>query len=120
VSKRYVAVLSTTCSGARHHQDAAAAVLATVRGKVVDEVAWAVCREHGSRARGVPVALSGRTGPHPPAAPALRPSQGLGNPIKGDALYGRSADRLYLHAEEIVFTHPTTGERVTFRADSHF
>ncbi len=46
--------------------------------------------------------------------------QGLGNPIKGDALYGRSADRLYLHAEEIVFTHPTTGERVTFRADSHF
>lgn len=39
---------------------------------------------------------------------------GLGRPIKGDILYGTRADRLYLHAERIEFTHPTTGERMVF------
>ena len=34
---------------------------------------------------------------------------GLGRPIKGDELYGTKADRLYLHAAEIWFRHPTTG-----------
>lgn len=42
--------------------------------------------------------------------------QGLGNPIRGDRLYGQRADRLYLHAECLEFVHPLTGERVTFRA----
>lgn len=40
--------------------------------------------------------------------------EGLGNPIKGDRLYGQKSDRLYLHAEYLEFTHPTTGERVKF------
>lgn len=42
-------------------------------------------------------------------------AQGLGRPIKGDRLYG-SADggRLWLHAESISFTHPESGERMTF------
>ena len=47
---------------------------------------------------------------------------GMGHPIKGDLLYG-GADALYggadaphlcLHAAEIEFTHPSTGEAVTF------
>lgn len=37
---------------------------------------------------------------------------GLGIPIAGDDLYGHHADRLLLHAEEITFTHPTTGETI--------
>lgn len=37
---------------------------------------------------------------------------GLGLPIIGDVLYGRRADRLYLHAASIDFTHPTTGKRM--------
>lgn len=41
--------------------------------------------------------------------------QGLDNPIKGDRLYGNKAERLYLHAEVLEFTHPLTGERMTFR-----
>lgn len=41
-------------------------------------------------------------------------SYGLNCPIKGDALYGKSADRLYLHAEKIGFIHPKTGERMEF------
>jgi tRNA pseudouridine32 synthase/23S rRNA pseudouridine746 synthase len=40
--------------------------------------------------------------------------EGLGRPIKGDILYGTAADRLYLHAEEIKFSHPRTGEWLTF------
>lgn len=39
---------------------------------------------------------------------------GLGLPILGDALYGKPADRLYLHAAEITFRHPKTGEILTF------
>ena len=39
---------------------------------------------------------------------------GLGIPILGDALYGKPADRLYLHAAEITFRHPKTGELLTF------
>lgn len=39
---------------------------------------------------------------------------GLNNPIKGDELYGRRAERLYLHAERIVFRHPNTEEEVAF------
>lgn len=40
--------------------------------------------------------------------------EGLNNPILGDMLYGERADRLYLHAEYLEFTHPITGERVHF------
>ncbi len=39
---------------------------------------------------------------------------GLGRPIKGDELYGTKADRLYLHAEQIWFHHPVTGEPMHF------
>ena len=36
--------------------------------------------------------------------------EGLGSPIKGDELYGTKGDRLYLHAEQLWFRHPVTGE----------
>lgn len=45
---------------------------------------------------------------------------GLNNPIKGDRLYGKMADRLYLHAEEITFRHPTKGLTMTFTAKAPF
>ena len=41
-------------------------------------------------------------------------AEGLNRPIKGDNLYGRRADRLYLHAARIVFKHPMTGEKMVF------
>jgi RluA family pseudouridine synthase len=44
-----------------------------------------------------------------------------GFPILGDALYGGTpAERVFLHAAEIEFTHPATGETVTFRAPPDF
>lgn len=39
---------------------------------------------------------------------------GLDNPIVGDRLYGHTAQRLMLHAQELAFTHPTSGERMHF------
>ena len=45
---------------------------------------------------------------------------GLGCPIKGDELYGTKADRLYLHAEQIWFQHPVTGEPMHLVSPSPF
>ncbi|MBR6017629.1 MAG: RluA family pseudouridine synthase [Paludibacteraceae bacterium] len=40
--------------------------------------------------------------------------EGLNAPILGDPLYGRPADRMYLHAKSIRFTHPVTSSRMQF------
>jgi tRNA pseudouridine32 synthase/23S rRNA pseudouridine746 synthase len=53
--------------------------------------------------------ITGRT--HQLRVHASHP-EGLGSPIIGDPLYGQPADRLYLHAEYIEFTHPVSGEPV--------
>ena len=39
---------------------------------------------------------------------------GLGTPIIGDNLYGQRAERLWLHAEHLEFTHPITQKRMNF------
>ena len=51
-------------------------------------------------------------------------ASGLSSPILGDLLYGSysletdtTSERLCLHALSITFTHPVTGERVTFCSD---
>ncbi len=45
---------------------------------------------------------------------------GLNIAIVGDDLYGKKADRLYLHAEKITFVHPTSKEQVSFTAPAPF
>ncbi len=50
---------------------------------------------------------------------------GLSAPIVGDSLYGKSllderGSRLMLHAEQIVFRHPTTGEEVNISSPAPF
>lgn len=47
---------------------------------------------------------------------------GLGRPILGDTLYGGTYNgciRLHLHALSISFTHPATGEFITFRTEDN-
>ena len=39
---------------------------------------------------------------------------GLSTPIIGDNLYGQRAERLWLHAAHLEFTHPITQERMSF------
>ena len=45
---------------------------------------------------------------------------GIGHPLVGDVLYGGRTelglDRPYLHAFQLAFSHPATGERVTFES----
>ena len=60
---------------------------------------------------------TGRT--HQLRVHAAHPS-GLNCPIVGDNLYGSPADRLYLHAERIEFTHPATGEKITIECKEYF
>ncbi len=45
---------------------------------------------------------------------------GLHCPIVGDRLYGHSADRLYLHAEMLEFTHPVEGKTLTITRKADF
>jgi tRNA pseudouridine32 synthase/23S rRNA pseudouridine746 synthase len=45
---------------------------------------------------------------------------GLNAPIVGDDLYGTSAERLYLHAAYLEFTHPETKEIVKFEVREDF
>ena len=44
----------------------------------------------------------------------------VGHPVVGDGLYGRAEpglDRLFLHAQGLGFSHPSTGSPVEFRAE---
>ena len=46
--------------------------------------------------------------------------EGLGCPILGDELYGKKADRLYLHAEYIEFRHPIYGDILCIQKEADF
>ena len=61
--------------------------------------------------------LTGRT--HQLRVHAAHP-KGLNVPIAGDELYGKRADRLYLHAEYLEFRHPITGEVVCVEKKADF
>lgn len=61
--------------------------------------------------------LTGRT--HQLRVHAAHP-EGLNIPIIGDELYGKKADRLYLHAESLEFRHPVTGEIVYVEKKAEF
>ena len=45
---------------------------------------------------------------------------GLNCPIIGDDLYGTKANRLHLHAEEIIFEHPISKEKITILKEAKF
>lgn len=61
--------------------------------------------------------LTGRT--HQLRVHAAHP-KGLGCPIKGDELYGKKADRLYLHAEYLEFRHPIYGDIICVQENADF
>lgn len=41
----------------------------------------------------------------------------MGGVIRGDSLYGKVGDFLYLHAEKLAFPHPSTKDIVSFQVD---
>ncbi len=121
VSKRYVAVLS------REPQPKSGDICLPLRPDLEDRPRQVVDYEHGKAATthyetidGCRVALYPHTGRTHQLRVHCAHRDGLDNPIKGDELYGRSADRLYLHADRLVFRHPATGEVVEFELQAPF
>ena len=116
IRKRYVAVLD-------HARDAQTPPKGTIslplRRDPMNRPRQVVDMEHGKRAvtdyeflSDTVIALYPQTGrTHQLRIHCAHPD-GLGIPIKGDELYGTKDDRLYLHAEQIWFRHPVTGEQM--------
>ena len=61
--------------------------------------------------------LTGRT--HQLRVHSAHPD-GLNAPIAGDRLYGTKGTRLFLHATSIEFTHPVSGQRLSFSKEAEF
>jgi tRNA pseudouridine32 synthase/23S rRNA pseudouridine746 synthase len=118
VTKRYVAILDgvpTTSEGV---------IDLPLRGDYCDRPRQRVCLEQGkpSLTRWKLVGSSGgrallhlwpQTGRTHQLRVHCAHSRGLGIPIRGDDLYGQSADRLYLHAEALSFRHPVSRRHLT-------
>ena len=125
VKKRYLALLA-----GRLAEDSGTIDL-PLRGDLEDRPRQIVCSTDGKSARSHWEVLerrpdttlvhfwpvTGRT--HQLRVHAAHPA-GLNAPIVGDDLYGRPADRLYLHAEALEFTHPLTREVLRFTAAVDF
>jgi tRNA pseudouridine32 synthase/23S rRNA pseudouridine746 synthase len=125
VEKRYVAWVEGTVRGESGRIELPLRVdLADRPRQLVDPVHglpavtdWEVLERRADRTRVAFRPLTGRT--HQLRVHAAHP-EGLGCAILGDRLYGPPGERLMLHAEALAFTHPGTGERVSFRAVAPF
>ncbi|MDY7225702.1 RluA family pseudouridine synthase [Hyalangium rubrum] len=125
VHKRYVAWLDGPVRGERGTielpmrvdlQDRPRQIHDPVHGKAA-VTEWQVLERRGARTR---VALFPRTGrTHQLRVHAAHPL-GLGTPIVGDRLYGHPEGRLLLHAEALSFSHPATGQRLSFERPAPF
>ncbi|MCD7851630.1 MAG: pseudouridine synthase [Parabacteroides sp.] len=73
------------------------------------------CETHRSRVLFFP--QTGRT--HQLRVHAAHPL-GLDAPIVGDELYGKKAERLYLHAEYLAFLHPVSGQLIEVEKPAEF
>ncbi len=125
VKKRYVALLSGKLD--KQHKT----VNLPLRVDLDDRPRQVVCYEYGknavTRVKVISVEasisrvyfypLTGRT--HQLRVHAAH-HLGLAAPIVGDELYGTGSERLYLHAEKLIFEHPLTGEKVEISAKVPF
>lgn len=119
IKKRYIAILDGVVDTETIHQ-----INLPICADLTDAPRQMVSEEYGKPAvtdieviktegRYTRVALYPRTGrTHQLRVHCAHPS-GLNCAIKGDALYGKPSDRLYLHAEMISFVHPITHTPLT-------
>jgi len=127
IKKRYVAVLSKELP-----EDQSQGVIELpLRVDIDDRPRQRVCFTHGKlakthwkvigRKRGQTrvyfYPITGRT--HQLRVHASH-KDGLNIPIKGDELYGTEGERLLLHAEQLIFIHPATGQRIEVRVAAPF
>lgn len=125
VKKRYVAILSKAINEKKKTIDL------PLRVDIDDRPRQLVCFEFGKQAltyvekvctdkAGCRVhfyPVTGRT--HQLRVHAAH-EKGLNSPIVGDGLYGKAADRLYLHADMLTFEHPTSGELFEIKSTCPF
>ena len=117
VHKRYVATLERDISG---EVPSHGVIRLPLRADIMDRPRQVMDEEHGKVAEtsyellGVDgdghtvVALTPHTGRTHQLRVHCAHQKGLNCPILGDALYGRPADRLHLHARSLTFVHPKT------------
>lgn len=118
IRKRYVALLESPA----HNMDAEGRIQLPLRPDLSDRPRQVVDFEYGRPAVTLykmvderHVWLYPQTGRTHQLRVHCAHSLGLGTPILGDNLYGtEKAPRLMLHAEEITFAHPATGQSMTF------
>lgn len=125
ISKQYIALLSQDIAGDRGVIDL------PLRQDYLDRPRQMVCWDEGKVSRtvwevtertpfGVMVRLEPITGrTHQLRVHAAHP-EGLNAPIVGDALYGKKADRLHLHAAVMSFMHPVSKEQRRFESPAPF
>ena len=125
VKKKYVAILEKEPS---MEEGAEGLVSLPMRPDVLNRPYQIVDHEHGKTAitqyqylGNRRIALWPQTGRTHQLRVHCAHAQGLNAPILGDELYGsRSADRLYLHAASIQFTHPITHQPLFFESEAPF
>ena len=125
VKKRYVALLSgklTKKNGTitlplrLDLNDRPRQLVDFVNGKKA-ETNWSVIAQNTKQTRIHFYPITGRT--HQLRVHAAH-KDGLNLPIIGDDLYGTKQDKLYLHADFIEFTHPTSKNKISFTVPSDF
>jgi len=129
IDKRYVAWLDGIVHGDQGRialplrvdiDDRPRNIVDPVYGKPA-ETQWEVLARVGARTLVRFTPHTGRT--HQLRVHAAHP-EGLDAPIVGDRLYGRTppaeGERLLLHAEQVAFVHPVSGERVALRCPAPF
>lgn len=127
IKKRYVAILDGTLKEQKeagrielpicpNPLDRPRQMVSEEQGKVAITT-YQVVAETDACTRILLYPLTGRT--HQLRVHAAHP-KGLGCPILGDELYGKKADRLYLHAEYIKFRHPVYGDLISIQKDADF
>lgn len=124
IKKTYIAILDGKPAGRKH-------IVLPIRPNIDDRPRQMVDYEYGKEAitdveiieekeGKTRVALHPQTGRTHQLRVHCAHKEGLDCPISGDTLYGKSADRLYLHAWKITFTHPKTQETMTFVSEPDF
>jgi len=125
IKKRYVALLSGKLSKKQgviklplrlDLDDRPRQLVDFMNGKKA-ETNWHVISQNDTHTRVHFYPITGRT--HQLRVHAAH-KEGLNTPIKGDDLYGEKQDRLYLHAEFIEFTHPTSRNKISFTVPADF
>lgn len=125
VRKRYVAMIDgtlTTQSGTItlplrcDFNDRPRQMVCYEHGKYA-KTQWQVIEEKSGKTKLFLYPITGRT--HQLRMHCAHPD-GLNMPIIGDDLYGHSANRLHLHAQQLSFTHPITKEQLTFEVAADF